>query len=444
MRLAILILWSATACSACSCNAYPSVGDAWKQAAGVFGGEVIRLDPSTEPSASMVAIVRVFESFKGPGRDELLSFPIHRDSCSPNYRVGQRHLFFAGYLHGAWGEAACGRNRQDFSKAVADLRFLRQLPRSALVTRLASTVLLSAPDHSGPMVGTAVAIEGPGGRRTVQTDEEGIFELYGLPPGSYSITPVLPAGHQLAFAQPSGPRPRDYRQFPTVTLKMDSTADVLCIIAEAQSLSGRVLNAEGEPLPGVCLTLEATGEKGRQHMAWTNEEGRYVFADLSPGRYYLAANCLDLRGAALTYYPGVSERSQATVVSVARREALKGLDMRVARLERPTHFSGRVNFSDGTPAETASVELLRQQQRRETAHAVAGVFEISSTDRGAGELRAYLDLKPEALRRCPAWRRYATGTRMNSFAIPVDLRVSVGNLVLTFPVPACPGFLASP
>ena len=53
---------------------------------------------------------------------------------------------------------------------------------------------------------------------------------------------------------------------------------------ETGTVSGKVTNAQGEPLPGVMVTIE--GDRGTQTTV-TDESGNYRFALLVPGSYVI-------------------------------------------------------------------------------------------------------------------------------------------------------------
>jgi hypothetical protein len=80
----------------------------------------------------------------------------------------------------------CSRSTQ-LKYATVDLRILRDGPPRNGVRIIGQVVYFKADNQHGS-VGIEVAISGPAGTATVTTDQNGIYDLTGLPPGHYAIT----------------------------------------------------------------------------------------------------------------------------------------------------------------------------------------------------------------------------------------------------------------
>ena len=78
--------------------------------------------------------------------------------------------------------------------APDDLRFLRALPASADRTRISGQVMLSG-DPVRPLPDVSVTLTLSGSPpSTAVTDAKGVFEVYELPRGSYTVSVRAPQG----------------------------------------------------------------------------------------------------------------------------------------------------------------------------------------------------------------------------------------------------------
>jgi hypothetical protein len=91
----------------------------------------------------------------------------------------------------------------------------------------------------------------------------------------------------------------------------------------------------------------------------TDAEGKFLFAEVPPGRYLLSVNrsrypdpTAPNNAYAPTYYPGVTDVTKARVIVVEPGENLKDLEIRVTK--RPVSIvEGSVVWPDGSPVKNA-------------------------------------------------------------------------------------------
>jgi len=134
----------------------------------------------------------------------------------------------------------------------------------------------------------------------LRTDDRGVYRLYGLAAGRY----ILSAGGEGAFSRASRSHPKtfhpdatDEKQAKVIEVKEGAeVTDIdirLGVAKQTYEAAGRVIDAEtGQPLAQVqVMCMEAPDKEGRggrtsREMA-TDDQGRFQFAGLSPGRYDL-------------------------------------------------------------------------------------------------------------------------------------------------------------
>jgi len=200
--------------------------------------------------------------------------------------------------------------------------------------------------------------------QNTQTDDRGVYRIYGLPPGKYLVS----VGHDAVtgVANPGGMR-RYYRR----TFHPDATeeskgrvveveaggeaADVDITLgppAKTYTASGRFVTADGRPAPGTLFgtgTLDAAGQSlGTIHSGHAADaRGQFVIRGLAPGRYAVFAASADTAALPESY-------SDAVTFEVGEAD-VTGLEV---RLRRAGSVSGVVQI-EGADRATAA-RLMRQ------------------------------------------------------------------------------------
>ena len=179
---------------------------------------------------------------------------------------------------------------------------------------------------TGESIGHALVRVAGSSQRTVFSDGEGHFQFEGLPAGRVMVTAQKPG----YFSQ------QEFRGSANKLVNVGPTTDSVVVKLTPQSaISGRVTDATGQPIEHVPVHLTAKAVRdGRKHweargQQQTDEDGRYRFANLMPGTYYLAAGpgrdeTRILPGAERPktgypsmYYPGVPDLASAAPLQLA-------------------------------------------------------------------------------------------------------------------------------
>ena len=169
-----------------------------------------------------------------------------------------------------------------------------------------------------------------GQKRTAFSGDDGSFQLEGIPAGSYSVTAQKPGYFSQQELLLGGA--------PPVEVGPKSSSAIVKLTPES-ILSGKVTSTDGAPLEHVSLHLNYIEiREGRRRsdfkgIAITDDDGRYRFADLRPGNYYLSASPYTpvpdamlepdespKTGYAGTYYPGVPDLASASPLQLAAGE----------------------------------------------------------------------------------------------------------------------------
>ena len=197
------------------------------------------------------------------------------------------------------------------------------------------------------------------------SDSNGRFRIPELEPGVYRVrlrkdgfSPTLPSGSIVLPKLEPG----------------QELGDLKFTMAPQSVLAGRVLDDNGDPVANANLMLlRSQVIRGRRTnmfqsgFATTDDRGHFYMAGIDPGRYILCADEMDSRdvvfpsggGGALTayvttYYPGVSDQSQAQLIEVARGTVETGLEIRLRR-EPVFAVRGRALDANGQPLQRFTV-----------------------------------------------------------------------------------------
>jgi hypothetical protein len=338
---------------ACVCGAYPSVKQAWEVSPAVFVGNVEKADPNPKSLQLMIpeqtVTVRVEEPFKGSFRGQAFILIQDASDCAPKFKTGQRVLLYLypAFVPNLWTAPGCSRP-MPVEDAADDLLFLRGLPASARKNRFAGEVALYENSVSEGFrrshVLSGIHVQLRSGSQSIDalTNNDGVYEVYGVPPGKYHVTLDLPKGLNIDFPIVAGgegrrDRLKDLRtKEPVVDMGGNTAADVDFVLMVDNAISGRVLDPAGKPMKDVCVQLEpATGQaNGYFYISnCSDSDGRFSLTDMPPGQYVISANVW-VNGRAQEpkmFYPGTADRKSAVVITIGSGEHLGGFELRVTK-----------------------------------------------------------------------------------------------------------------
>lgn len=190
------------------------------------------------------------------------------------------------------------------------------------------------------------------------TDDDGNFEFVNLAPASYGISASTPG-----YVAPLPETAEGEEENRSNLYRLGEVANITLV--KGGVITGKVVNANGEPLTGVTLSairvgnvngetdeLSAVRIFGRN---WrTDDRGVYRIYGLIPGTYIVQAGQMGDQGRPLspfsqdapTYYPS-SARDAAVPLAVRPGEELSGIDIRY-RAEKGHTIGGKVALAQTT------------------------------------------------------------------------------------------------
>lgn len=186
-------------------------------------------------------------------------------------------------------------------------------------------------DGGEPVAGvqvTALRFQSMGGTRRLvpggseggndQTDDQGHYRLYGLPPGEYFVSAINrtnnfgPPGMNNTetdgYAPTYFPGTSSVAEATRVTVKtgQETSAPFALIVARMAKIRGRVLNSSGEPIGRSMLMISPADPMmgfmsfSTSNNAMVDANGAFQFANVAPGRYNIQVRPMGMPG-------GVSE-----------------------------------------------------------------------------------------------------------------------------------------
>lgn len=450
MRIILLLLLMSLHALGCVCAGWPSAPDAWAGSKLVFVGVVDRADPPNASVLAQTAWVTVKEPFKGVSVREQIVLKQAGNDCAPKFDAGSEVLFYLSKLEpGFWVAPGCHRSRS-LADAADDLLFLRALPKSALTNRLSGEVDLY---EDSPTLGFHKVHALPGMRVTItgktksvyaDTNADGVYEVYGLPPGTYTVNIDMPPGLKLEFPMTTGPGRGLLSKDTTVSLGKETAVSVDFVLYEDNRISGVLLTPEGQPLRGACLDLESADQPargGRRIFGCTEHDGSFKLEDMPSGRYVIVGNQEGRISISepfpTAYYPGVSTREAATVIEVFRGRSIEGLRFRLPTMAQQVVVSGRVQFADGVPVPNAYLKHSSNDPTF-TSSDVDGHFSLRLLADKTGQLSAEIMVIQSDLEKCPEWRPKGNSQMLVTLtSSPLPISRDQNDVLLTMPMRSC-------
>ena len=236
--------------------------------------------------------------------------------------------------------------------------------------------------------------------RAATTDENGAFELAGLPAGRWTIRASKTGYVEQQFGQRSA-----FASADPITLVDGQRFVADFRLSRGGAISGRVVDEFGDPLAGAnvsALRLQSSPDGARTARTGTSvpsdDNGSYRIYGLPPGQYYVSVNdpsaarmilltspggstgaqtltieaesfspaVTAVRGSinpertsyAPTYYPGTANITEAQRLNLGLGEEQLGINLTIVPI-RAAKITGRVMGSNGTPLR-AQVSLTSQ------------------------------------------------------------------------------------
>ncbi|HET8782694.1 MAG TPA: hypothetical protein VFM63_09760 [Pyrinomonadaceae bacterium] len=357
---------------ACSCAEPRSPCNYYGGTAAIFVGRAVGaaeqrsvVDENGNKTTYDVGTIRflVLENFKGASGYEVeINSGTGGGDCGYWFQRNETYLVYAFLLPDgkSFYTHICTRTRP-LSAAKEDLEYLRSLsgakPGATLYGSLKRYIgdLDRGPLEEGPkMAGVKVVVTGEGKTIETTTNNAGEFRVTGLSPGDYDASPQLPDNLIAISNRDEKDNFGRFTRREPVGLTEFGCGEINFSVQFNGVISGRIVDAAGEPAKEVQLRLGFADDEGNEQWTWTDKEGNYEFVRVQPGNYLLGFNLTwapDKNDPyPRTFYPGVKTRAEAALITVGEGERLKGYNMTLPPRLSQREVKVTVVWPDGRPA----------------------------------------------------------------------------------------------
>lgn len=208
------------------------------------------------------------------------------------------------------------------------------------------------------------------------TDQDGVYRITNVAPGSYDVLPSAPAYVLVDM--------NNYRGKNVIVGEDENVDNINFSLLRGGVITGKVTDADGRPLIQQEVSLfrvEASVQQPQRPQIIvagntpTDDRGIYRFFGLSAGRYKVASGRADENygGSASAsrvafkqvFHPDVSDFEKATIIEVREGSEATDVDIKLGRALQTFTATGRiVNGEDGTPVANTRFGLQRNAGQR--------------------------------------------------------------------------------
>lgn len=360
---------------ACSCMNPGTPCDSYGKAAAVFVGTVTGVRDNSRPQPKDVNERRkqedsggvdwtpmafkfsVEQAYLGVAGSEVEIFTGRGGGdCGVTFQTGQRYLVYAYRYKDKLNTSICTRTKP-FSRATEDIAFLGTLSSAPQGVTIYGAVSYR-PDEPNPKPlspDVLITIEGESEQKEIHPDAEGRYRVSGLKPGRYKVALRLPE----TLTTP--------RNEEVITVADRGCAAVGWYITDNGRVSGRVVNADGEPVAKILVSLVDPGASASDYpskLERTNDEGYFSFSAVPAGTYHIAVNRNRFpdpndptNAYPPSFYPGVVDQKHAQAITVGAGEKLSDFEIRIPAKLPDSILTGTVVWADGSPVANAQLSV---------------------------------------------------------------------------------------
>jgi hypothetical protein len=307
----------------------------------------------------------ITEPLLGKTSSEVSTDTVNMPDCSiqkitahigENYLV-QAHAFNESYVDTSWG---CQHIRPA-RETHAEIEYFRRLQKGQTPTEILGEARFQKwlPLTGFPLPATKIRLVGGGHDYNYVSDDRGLFRGV-LNPGQYKVSVDFPKGFEPNTEGPFGPLHGLCGPLEFTMAEGRCTSVTVCAQASG-SITVHIVDADGDSLASrdnVELTLTTAERAEFIRNVFPDEKSNLVFENLLPGKYILGLTHPALEGAPYrpVYFPGVSSRTDAQVISLEAGEHKILPEMRIKK-GIPCKIPVRVIDEDHKPLPSGVVTL---------------------------------------------------------------------------------------
>jgi hypothetical protein len=236
-----------------------------------------------------------------------------------------------------------------------------------------------------PMPNIVLHVTSSGFSSSTRTAQDGSYEFDGLPPGKYTVVPDLPGKLDFDHDDSDSRYQADLvsGECTDISFKLEPTTSIIGHVKLPSGVHPKTVEVEAIPINW----RKVHDFEGVWDLA-DDDDNEFKLWPLPPGDYYVGVNINSSPSAESpfppTYYPGVTNQRDATIIHIAAGEVRKiELPLRDVARPRPVHFIA-IGL-DGKPMKTIYIQLedLRHPGDAES------YLNVDLDSNGAGTLNIY-------------------------------------------------------
>jgi hypothetical protein len=329
------------------------------------------------------------------------------------------------------------------------------------------------PQGAQPQQNAAAAQQTPS-IAPVFTDDQGRFQITDLEPGAYRLYAARNGYTRMEYGQKLMNRPGTILNITAGQIMKDVTFK----LTPAGTITGRIVDELGEPLPGLTVqilrsTYDQNGKRTLQPVsnAKSNDLGEYRVYFVPPGRYFVSAlaaapsfdallaaaanpgggantNEVVAPGYVQTYFPNTTDYTRAAAIEIQPGGEISGMNFTMIRQQR-FHIKGHVvDITTGKPPQIAQLSLSARNSAvaqnpldsilgaavgGNNYNSADGTFDIRDVAPGSYWLQTLAQgLPPQGAAQNPAGAAAAALASMSTAIQPVEVSgADVDNMAIT-------------
>jgi hypothetical protein len=392
--LAIFVVDVRTA-NACSCGGTSTVLQGYEWAKNIVIVRAVSFEKSEKRVAGIASTNMVVDKvFKGDLKagDEMIFIQGGGADCIWTFQekdAGKQFLFYLNESKNeqkAWYAGTCGRSRS-LEQAADDLLYLENIDKVRGKTRLSGTLIYSqAPARDGEewisraLDGRKVRIIGEKKTYELTTNSQGVYEIYDLPPGIYTVEPEAFDGWKLDHPYASSPPRTSIAE--RINIKKAGNREFQIVVEAGKhayfefsykidnAIGGKVYDVAGKPMKDVRISLTPVEGKAARFLNasdYTDEDGKFKIESVPPGRYLMVINddgkISSDEPFTTFYYPNTFEREKAGVIAIGAGNIQEDMNIYVPKMEEVITVEGILLYEDGKTVADKYVEFKADNGR---------------------------------------------------------------------------------
>jgi hypothetical protein len=466
--------------SACSCAGTPTVLSQYEWAKNIVIVRAVSFEKSETGIDGIASTKMVVEKvFKGDLKagDEMVFAQGGGGDCIWTFQKKDAGKQFLFYLYEkkdeqkVWFISICGRSRQ-LERAADDLLYLENIDKVRGKTRLSGTLMYrQAPARDGEewisrtLDGRKVRIIREKKTYELTTNSQGVYEIYDLPPGIYTVEPEAFDGWKLDDSYPSN-RP-EISKIERNNIEKTKKREAQIVVEAGKHayfefeytidnvIQGKVLDATGKGMKDVCLNLVPEQGKAANYFRLsdcTDEDGVFEMKSIPPGRYLIVVNDDGKISSSepfnTFYYPNTFEREKAGIIAIGAGNIQEDMNIYVPEMKEVIIVEGTLLYEDGQPVVDTYVQFKADNASASIegkAHAKtdgSGKFSINILKGLKGKLYSEMYIYTGKFENCPKiaelLRKKGTdSTQIQTTAFEIRADENISKIVLKYPFPYC-------